>query len=265
MVRGLVMIAVASVITSPCIVRSAAGGRPAAASSGHRHKKSAVRPPPRGLGSWPTTPAGASGPVAVRRISARASSTASVRRVGQDLASGILRRVARHCQADAWVAQAPCVGRPCRCGRILGSYMALFCSVSPRRGPRALPSCPPTPTRVCTLYEVLWDPCMAGCPWPVPASIARSSSRADGAGQGATTMAPRAACLSMPIVPPPRGADGQQARGGRQTAEEAQRRAQTWTPLPLGVPLCLPRHTAHPVRVRPVQRTRAREWTPSRP
>ena len=208
MVRGLVMIAVASVITSPCVVRSAAGGRPAAASSGHRHKKSAVRPPPRGLGSWPTTPAGASGPVAVLRISARASSTASVRRVGQDLASGILRRVARHCQADAWVAQAPCVGRPCRCGRILGSDVSLFCSVSTRRGPHALPSCAPTPTRVCTLYEVLWDPCMAGCPWPVPASIARSSSRADGAGQGATPVAPRAACPSMPIVPPPRGMTG---------------------------------------------------------
>ena len=134
MVRGLVMIAVASVITSPCVVRSAAGGRPAAASSGHRHKKSAVRPPPRGLGSWPTTPAGASGTVAVLRISARASSTASVRLVGQYLSSGILRRIARHCQADAWVSQAPWVGRPCRCGRIRGKiFVTLLCRVNAQR------------------------------------------------------------------------------------------------------------------------------------
>ena len=148
MVRGLVMIAVASVITSPWCMRSAVGGRPACASPGHRHKKSAARPPPRGLGSWPTTPAGASGTVAVLRISARVSSTASVRQVGQYLSSGILRRIARHCQADAWVAQAPWVGRPCRCGRILGRYLSLFCAVSTRRGPRALPSCSATPTRV---------------------------------------------------------------------------------------------------------------------
>jgi hypothetical protein len=89
------------------------------------------------------------------RLSVRASSTASVRRVGQDLASGILRRVDRHCQADVWVAQAPWVGRSCRCGRILGSDLSLFCAVSTRRGPRALPSCSATPTRVCTLAEVL--------------------------------------------------------------------------------------------------------------
>ena len=141
MVRGLVMIAVASVITSPWFMRSAVGGRPACASPGHRHKKSAVRPPPRGLGSWPTTPTGASGTVAVLRISVRASSTASVRlsRPGPCLGYPTACRppLSSGCVGSA--------GPMCRQAMppraILGRYLALFCSVSTRRGERTRPSC----------------------------------------------------------------------------------------------------------------------------
>ena len=171
MVRGLVMIAVASVITSPLFVRSAAGGRPAAASSGHRHKKSAVRPAPRGLGSWPTTPAGASGTVAVLRISVRASSTASVRlsRTGPCLG---YPTACRPPLSSGCVGSAGPVGRQAMPLRAHPGKrcVTLLCRFYAQRA-----AC--TPLVLHHAHALLAS---AGC--AETASIARSSSRADGAG-----------------------------------------------------------------------------------
>ena len=65
MVRGLVMIAVASVITSPWCCAVCCGRASGRCLAGPPAQKKRSPTTPRGLGSWPTTPAGASGTVAV--------------------------------------------------------------------------------------------------------------------------------------------------------------------------------------------------------